>query len=80
MINMGFEQNKRGKDDLNCCRIGATQACTATVDPMARMWRGRDLEIRTLSFVICGVGRMNGVGEGANSDKTRRKSMQERRA
>ena len=80
MINMGFEQNKRGKDDLNCCRIGATQACTATVDPMARMWRGRDLEIRTLPFVICGAGRMNGVGEGAKSDKTRRKSMQERRA
>ena len=78
MINMGFEQNKRGKDDLNCCRIGATQACTATVDPMARMWRGRDLEIRTLPFVICGAGRMD--GEGVKSDKTRRKSMQERRA
>ena len=78
MINMGFEQNKRGKDDLNCCRIGATQACTATVDPMARMWRGRDLEIRTLPFVICGVGRVD--GEGVKSDKTRIKSMQERRA
>ena len=40
---------QRVKDDLNCCRIGATQACTATVEPMARMWRGSDLEIRTLS-------------------------------
>ena len=49
------------EDDLNCCRIGATQACTATVEPTARMWRGSDLVTKTLP---CGGSSLTWVTVG----------------
>ena len=60
---------QKGKDDLNWWRIGARQACTATVEPMARMWRGRDLEIRKLSII-------NFIEEGGGSPQVRISKVQ----
>ena len=65
-LEQGLVVIQRIKDDLNCCSIGATQACTATVEPIARMWRGRDLEIRTL---------WKSLGEGEASQKCENKKQ-----